>query len=246
MSEANDKNDALDDYLSGDSTLSRRYRSGGSPQPSAAVDRAILDAASEGVANEGAANKGAASEGAIAPTPRRRRLKLSWERPLAIAAAVTLSTILVVSIQREAGLFPPEDSAAERSLDERNGAARPAAGAVGQRPAAPEQQADTSSMPRALSDAPASSEAVRPAKEPAARSMFADGLSKEATEPGSKSPAADDPAIEDALARINMAWRNGEAERAEQLLGRFRDAYPGVGEERLREALPAALLDRNE
>ncbi len=230
MSEANEKSDVLDDYLSGDSALSRRYRSGGSPQPSAAVDRAILDAA---------------SEGAIASTPRRKRSKLTWERPLAIAAAVTLSTILVVSIQREAGLFPPEDSAAERSLDNRNGAVRPAAGPGEQRPAAPEQQADTSNVPRVLSDAPASSEAVRPAKEPTATGVLFDGLSKEAAEAESESPAADELAIEDALARINMAWTSGEAERAEQLLGRFRQAYPEVGEERLREALPAALLDSN-
>jgi hypothetical protein len=64
MSEAKDKEgDALDSYLSGDTELSRRYRSGGGSQPSASVDRAILDAA---------------REEAAAPAPRRGRPKLRW------------------------------------------------------------------------------------------------------------------------------------------------------------------------
>lgn len=211
MNEANDKDDgALDSYLSGDSELSRRYRSGGAPQPSASVDRAILEAA---------------RKEAAAPAPRRRRFKLRWERPVAIAAAVTLSAIVLVSIEREAGLLPPEHGAAERALDYRNGAARPAAGSAEEQPAAPEQEVDASFAPRVLSDAPASSEAARSAK---------------GAETGSLT--AEDPAIEEELARIDAAWQRGEAERAKELLEKFREAYPNVGEDRLREVLPAALL----
>lgn len=228
MNEANDRDDeALDSDLSGDSELSRRYRSGGAPQPSASVDRAILDAARKEVA---------------APTPQRRRSQRTWERPLAIAAAVMLSTILVVSIQRESGLFPPEFSEAERSLEHRNGGAQPATGGVEEPPAAPEQELDTSMAPRELSDAPASREAARSAREPAASGIMADGLSKQAAEPEPGALFAEDPAIQDALARIEMAWKRGETERAEQLLESFREAYPDIGEARLREALPAALL----
>jgi hypothetical protein len=199
MNEGKDKDDeALDGYLSGESELSRRYRSGGAPQPSASVDRAILEAA---------------RKEAAAPAPQRRRLKLKWERPVAIAAAVTLSVLVLVSIEREAGLLPPEHGAAERALDYRNGAARPAAGSAEERPAAPEQELDASFPPRVLSDAPEA-----------------------------KALDADDAAIQDALARIDAAWKRGETARAKQLLEDFRAAYPEVGEDRLREALPAALL----
>lgn len=256
MSEGNDKDDdVLDTYLSGDSELSRRYRSGGAPQPSTSVDRVILDAARAEAAREavvgddssreGAARDSMAGKEAPAPTLRRRRMKLTWERPLAIAAAVVLSAILVVSMEREAGLSPSEVSETNRSLDDGHDASRPAAGRADQRPAAPEQQAETSAAPRVLSDAPASSEAARADKERAARGIFTNRLLKETAEPESRSPAADDQAIQDALALIHTAWMRGEAKRAEQLLESFREAYPDVGEERLREALPAALLDRD-
>jgi hypothetical protein len=228
MSEAKDKEgDALDSYLSGDTELSRRYRSGGGPQPSASVDRAILDAA---------------REEAAAPAPRRGRPKLRWERPLAIAAAVMLSTILVVSIQREGGLLPPEYSEAERSMDDGNGAARPVTDGAEERPAALPQEADTPVAPRLLSDPPARSDAARSARGSKAEGVMATDLLKQAAEPEPRSPAAEDRAIQEALARIEMAWKNGEAERAQQLLQSFREAYPEVGEERLREALPEPLL----
>jgi hypothetical protein len=76
-----------------------------------------------------------------------------------------------------------------------------------------------------LSDAPASSEAARSAN---------------GAETGSLT--AEDPAIQEELARIDAAWQRGETARAKQLLEDFRAAYPEVGEDRLREALPAALL----
>jgi hypothetical protein len=203
MNEANDKDAAaLETYLSGDSELSRRYRGGGSPQPSASVDRAILEAAREEVA---------------APTSPRRRSKRAWERPLAIAAAVTLSAILFVSVQREE-----------------------------QSPAAPKQQADGLSEARSLSDRPASSEAARPGEAPAARGAGANGVSKKSDEADLRLRAVDDRAIEDALALIRMTWASGETERAEQLLEAFREEHPEVGDERLREMLPAALLDKDE
>jgi hypothetical protein len=228
MSEAKDKDgDALDSYLSGDSELSRRYRNGRGAQPSASVDRAILDAAREEAAE---------------PASRRGRSKLRWERPLAIAAAVMLSTILVVSIQRESGLFPPEYSEAEQSLDHRNDAARPVTGGAQERPAAPQQEADTSVVPRVLSDPPARSDAARSAKGSEAEGVMATDLLKQSAEPEPRSPPDEDRAIREALARIDMAWKNGEAERAQQLLQSFREDYPQVSEERLREALPEPLL----
>ncbi|NGX16353.1 hypothetical protein [Wenzhouxiangella sp. XN24] len=241
MSDAKDKDDdMLDSFLSGDSELSRRYRSGDAAQPSASVDRAILDAAREEAGREEPEHKAPA-----APTPRRGRWNLTWERPLAIAAAVMLSAIVVVAIQHDAGMFAPEHSDAEKSMEYRDGAAAPAAGRAEQRPAAPEQRADSVTESRVMSDAPARSEAARSDKGPAARGSFANGLSNEAAELESRSLPAEDGAIQDALTRIEMAWKSGDAERAEQLLERFRGAYPDVGEERLREALPSALLDND-
>jgi hypothetical protein len=214
MSEANDKDDdALDTYLSGDSELSRCYRSGGNPQPSASVDRAIIEAAREETA---------------APSTPRRHVKLRSGRPWAIAAAVMLSAILFVSIQRETGLVVPDEGEAERSLEYREGDARPATPRLEPRAAAPSQRAKES---------PARAGAAAPAAEQSRR---------DAAEPESQSLAADDTAIENALAHIRMAWAGGEQERAEELLETFREEYPDVGEERLRQTLPAALLMNGE
>lgn len=104
MTESNNNDDkALEDYLAGDSALSRQYRDGDRNTPSAAMDRAILDAARDAVSGPA--------------TQPRRRLTLMWERPWAIAAVVALSAILVISIQREAGLFAPEEGITPQSLD---------------------------------------------------------------------------------------------------------------------------------
>ena len=134
--------DALDDYLAGDSKLSRQYRDAGKAAPSAALDRAILDAARDAVSE--------------APAEPRRRLTLMWERPWAIAAVVALSAVLVVSIQREAGLFAPDQDAASPPQGFADVVAEPEVGQPAESPASPAlRPADGIANRQALSDAPA-------------------------------------------------------------------------------------------
>jgi len=78
---------ALDEYLKGDSDVSRRYRELGRDDVPPELDRRVLAAARDAVANEGT---------------RRSRSWLRWSAPVALAASV----VLVVTVVLERG---PED-----------------------------------------------------------------------------------------------------------------------------------------
>ncbi len=78
---------ALDEYLKGDSDVSRRYRELGRDEVPPELDRRVLTAAHDAVANEGA---------------RRSRSWLRWSAPVALAASV----VLVVTVVLERG---PQD-----------------------------------------------------------------------------------------------------------------------------------------
>jgi len=91
MSTPGDDRD-LDDFLSGQSDLSRRYRSsrpaGAREEPPSDLDRAILARARAAVA---------APTDTVTPLPTRKRLQ--WAVPFALAASV----LLTVAVFREAG-----------------------------------------------------------------------------------------------------------------------------------------------
>jgi hypothetical protein len=86
--EQNDKE--LNDYLSGNSDVSKAYRASNKIEPSSHLDNAILSAAKE----------------AINDTKEKSKVvfhKAPWVKPVSIAAMVTLSISLVVTMQQEAG-----------------------------------------------------------------------------------------------------------------------------------------------
>jgi len=84
--EQNDKE--LNDYLDGNSDVSKTYRASNSSEPSSSLDDAILLAAKEAIEN---------TERKIKPSFHKSR----WTVPISIAAMVTLSVSLVVTMQQE-------------------------------------------------------------------------------------------------------------------------------------------------
>jgi hypothetical protein len=87
----NDQNDKeLNDYLNGDSDLSKAYRASNKLEPAAHLDQKILLAAKESVRN---------SEQIVKPKFHRA----PWVKPVSIAAMITLSVSLVVTMQQESG-----------------------------------------------------------------------------------------------------------------------------------------------
>lgn len=80
----------LNDYLDGNSGLSKSYRASSLNEPPSSLDDAILSAAKEAVENTAQKEK---------PIFHKSR----WTLPVSIAAMVTLSVSLVVTIQQETG-----------------------------------------------------------------------------------------------------------------------------------------------
>jgi hypothetical protein len=81
MSEPRDDRE-LEEYLRGDSMLSRRYRQVSGEEPAPAVDEAIL----------AASRRAAQSRPALLPR--------SWFKPVSLAAIVVLSVTIVITLQR--------------------------------------------------------------------------------------------------------------------------------------------------
>ena len=85
---ANNEDKQLDDYLAGKSGLSDRYRSSNQAGPPKHLDEKILSAAQEAVKDK----------------PERIVFHRSpWAKPVSIAAIITLSVSLVVTMQQETG-----------------------------------------------------------------------------------------------------------------------------------------------
>lgn len=83
----------LNSYLNGDSELSNRYRASNKQETPSHLDDAILSAAKEAinVSNDSKQKK------------KPEFHKVPWVKPLSIAAMITLSVSLVVTMQQEAG-----------------------------------------------------------------------------------------------------------------------------------------------
>jgi hypothetical protein len=87
----NDKDDkALNDYLEGNSGLSNRYHASSSVEPPADLDAKILLAAKEAV-------------GDAKQKPKVVFHKSPWAIPVSIAAVITLSVSLIITMQQETG-----------------------------------------------------------------------------------------------------------------------------------------------
>jgi hypothetical protein len=87
----NDQNDKeLNDYLNGNSDVSKAYRASNKTKPSSHLDNAILAAAKEAVLDNKQKTKTVFH-------------KAPWVKPISIAAMITLSVSLVVTMQQESG-----------------------------------------------------------------------------------------------------------------------------------------------
>ncbi len=87
----NDHNDKeLNEYLNGNSDVSNAYRGSNKKEPSSHLDDVILSAAKEAVENNISEQK-----------PKFH--KAPWVKPVSIAAVITLSVSLVVTMQQETG-----------------------------------------------------------------------------------------------------------------------------------------------
>ena len=91
----------LDDYLEGNSELSNQYYASAMVEPSERLNEKILSAAKD----------------AVIPKHKKKVLvhKSPWVRPVSIAAMITLSVSLVVTMQQESG--QPLISAPELSIE---------------------------------------------------------------------------------------------------------------------------------
>lgn len=86
-----DKDDKdLNDYLEGNSEISKHYRASNSKEPSSSLDAKILSAAKEAVTE----NK---------PKSKIKFHKAPWVKPVSIAALITLSVSLIITMQQETG-----------------------------------------------------------------------------------------------------------------------------------------------
>jgi hypothetical protein len=92
---ANNESDdrELNSYLNGNSELSNGYRSSNKQEPASHLDEAILSAAKEAV---NVSNN-------IKQKTKAEFHKAPWVKPLSIAAMITLSVSLVVTMQQESG-----------------------------------------------------------------------------------------------------------------------------------------------
>jgi hypothetical protein len=87
----NDQNDnELNEYLNGNSDVSKAYRASNTTEPATHLDEKILSAAKEAVENKKQKT-----------SPKFH--KAPWVKPVSIAAIVTLSVSLVVTMQQETG-----------------------------------------------------------------------------------------------------------------------------------------------
>jgi hypothetical protein len=89
----NDQNDKeLNDYLNGNSDVSKAYRASNTEKPPAHLDDAILSAAQEAI-----------NISKDKQNSKQKFHKSPWVKPISIAAMITLSVSLVVTMQQDAG-----------------------------------------------------------------------------------------------------------------------------------------------
>lgn len=149
----------LDEYLKGDSSVSRQYRQLHSAQVPAELDRLVLRQAQD----------------AVRTTPAKSRTWMRWSGPLALAA----SAVLVVSIVTETGMQDEVMLTAEKSSAPAGPQMEPAAPQMEakRRQTAPvehDMAAENSAAGSAASEAPRSPQAAPPPPSAPAQDAAAD------------------------------------------------------------------------
>lgn len=201
----------FDEYLEGNSPLSRLYREtvDGDETPSPEVDEQLRAAARREV---GAGLR-----------PARSRLT-TWYRPLAAAAVITLVVgVTLQVIEQNRGLRPGETASMERAAPAGKAEEKPASGAAG---------ADAPA-PRALEYRQAKPPREAPAQESAAPPAEDTTRVSPATAPDAAAEPLDAPGA--AGAPDPRTWMNnvrelavrGELAKARQSLANLRERYPG-------------------
>ena len=265
----NDHNDKeLNDYLNGDSDLSKAYRAQNNVEPSVNLDEKILTAAKEAVRNTDYEGK-----------PHFH--KSPWTLPVSIAAMITLSVSLVVTMQQETGqplISEPEvemfDSAAvieesamsvmtskgdssvtdeielKQNKDGRDDAPAPAAlGATADIYRAEEKTEAPKARMKAL---PAKKtmlkEKARSDSQILEKRQYSDDKIKviETEQIGFDDIELDAMTIQsesDELKIIKKLWDAGEFSAAKQVFKKFKTEYPDITEERIKESLGANLYN---
>jgi hypothetical protein len=198
------KDEVLDDYLTGNTEVSRRYRETATESSPARLDDLILRAARR----------------ELRPQPRR------WMLPLSLAAAVLLSMSVILRLPQE-GLSPQPARQKATSETAPASAPSPAADAPVAPVARAEQKAATPSRPAvpAPAPAPASAAAPAPTAEP-----FANSAADNAPAAEEKQEAA--PLSQPAAKKAQGVERQSAPSAAGMLAPRRDEASPAAAEER--------------
>jgi len=247
MSEQKD-NQALEEYLKGDSDLSRRFRAESKVEPPAHLDAAIVSAAKNALNNDKA--------GAGPSTTR-------WYVPLSLAAVLVISFSLVFRVydQEEQQIFGKQSEMKKEKPSvlmesEPQPATAPPAVLMRDEQFTQEEIRIETDAATATRAAPAAGEAVSKDDSlsdievgpPAAQSVESLSMPTERRIQKSKQEMAEDiTVIGNALQPqqwfeiINQLWFDGDEEGAYSALNKFLEIYPDYPPEELKKQIPVNM-----
>jgi len=266
----NDQSDKeLNDYLNGNSDVSKAYRASNKTEPSAHLDEKILSAAKKAVEDSKQKTK-----------PKFH--KAPWVKPVSIAALVTLSVSLVVTMQQETGqtlISEPEvemfDSAVMIKESKIDKTTQSSDATTSMNELEAKQNKDERADVPAPAESGASADLYRTEekvetskarmKEDAAKKMLSkekvqqDALEERASAEEQILPSAptgvefDDvmsiqnseySVQEDALLEIKTLMEQGQQEQAKEKLNLFRKSNPDYSEEAIKEVIGEELFEK--
>jgi len=244
----NDQNDKeLNDYLNGDSDVSKAYRASNKQKPSSKIDDAIFSAAKEAV-----------DSNLLKEKPKFH--KSPWVKPVSIAAMITLSVSLVVTIQQESGkplisepdieMFDSatviEESAITETIISSDDASAPAPAVLGAAEDMYRAEEKTEAAKARMKAVPAKKilSKEKAQLEVLKESAFAD----EQILPSAPTGVEFDGAVsmkqdyelsmkEETLLKIKGLWEQGEIFKAKETYENFTKDYPDVSSESIKEIL---------
>ena len=246
MSEQKD-NQVLEEYLKGDSDLSRRFRAESKVEPPAHLDAAIVSAAKNALNNDKA--------GAGPSTTR-------WYVPLSLAAVIVISFGVVFKIHEQDGqqtiVKQPEMKKEQPAMMEEHPESATAPSAIIMRDESfisDEMRIETDSA-SATRAAPAAGEAVSKddslsgieVDPPAAQSVESLSMPTERRIQKSKQEMAEDITVTGNALQpqqwfeiINQLWFDGDEEGAYSALNKFLEIYPDYPPEELKKQIPVNM-----
>lgn len=269
----NDQNDKeINDYLNGNSDVSKAYRASNKTEPSSHLDHAILSAA-----------KAAVNTSTKTQKTKPKFHKAPWVKPVSIAAMVTLSVSLVVTMQQEAGqkiINEPEvemyDSTAVVEELSQSGTTQSSDDATVVNEAELKQKKDArvnADAPAALGAATELNRAEEKAeasksrmKQMPAKKLLLKEKEQVQTDRLEESVFADEQVIDsaptgvefdsvidmekarelslqkDALLEIKSLWEEGKRDEAKEKFKLFRDSYPEFSEKEIKEIIEEELF----